>query len=144
MKWLMTLVLMFCVAFTLAAEETPKPTVRFVPVDVFIDSGDASLAAWQIDFAAAGGDVQLVGVEGGDGAAWKVPPHYDPQALSQSRVILAAINTHGSSPSGRVRVARLHLRVQGTPDYTISLIAAGNADGERIEAEPSVVEGVRP
>ncbi len=128
------------VALMGAGDDAPDATVRFQPVDIFVDSGDAPLGAWQVEFD--GGDaVELVGVEGGGPPCWEETPHYDPAALMQDRVVVAAINTQNELCAGRVRVARLHLRVQGDPTYTITLIAAGNAEGERIQAEASVTEG---
>lgn len=120
----------------------PRTASRFVPVDIYVDSGTDSLAAWQVQFTTSGkGTVKLVGVEGGAHAAFGSPPAYDPAALEQDRVILAAFNTGADLPSGRTRVARLHLHVTGTPQYSIELAAAGDADGRRIEAEASMQEG---
>ncbi|MCP4759694.1 MAG: hypothetical protein GY894_04325 [Planctomycetes bacterium] len=133
--------LLAVVALMAAGDDAPNQGVRFQPVDIFIDSGDVPLGAWQVEFG--GGDaVELVGVEGGPAPCWSEAPRYDPAALMQDRVVVAAINTQSELCAGRVGVARLHLRVQGTPAYTIKLIAAGNAEGERIEAEVSVAEGV--
>lgn len=94
----------------------------FAPVDVFIDSGTSPLAAWQVEVTPraekAGVRVVLVGIEGGEAGVYEGPAHYDPAALAPSgggRVILAAFSTAEQSklPSGRVRVARLHVLVEG-------------------------------
>lgn len=116
-------------------------TPRFVAVDVFIDSGATPLGAWQVEIKAVGGDAKLVGVEGGETAAYKQPPYYDPAALHESqlreRVILAGFSTGGNLPAGKTRVARIHVQVsgQGEPEYTTKLVTAGAADGIRIDAK---------
>jgi hypothetical protein len=123
-------------------EGTPKDTaaVRFIPVDLFVDSGATPLGAWQLEFTGHG-DVELVGVEGGEHPAYKQPPHYDTEALMHDRVILAALNTTDTLPTGKTRVARLHLRVSGEPTFETTLIAAGDADGERIDATATAASG---
>lgn len=114
-------------------DDAPAGDVRFIPVDIYIDSDDAPLGAWQIEFVGHG-DVELVGVEGGEHAAYQQPPHYDAAALMHGRVILAALNTTDDVPTGKTRVARLHVRVTGEPKFETILIAAGNSSGERIDA----------
>jgi hypothetical protein len=128
-------------------QEDPHPNllpkgegVRFEAIDIFVDSGAMPLAAYQVEVRAVAGDVKLVGVEGGDHAAYKDPPRYDPKALHdgqfKERIIVAAFSTGAELPSGRVRVARLHVQVSGAegPEYVVKLMAAGAADGHRIDA----------
>ncbi|HUW33059.1 MAG TPA: hypothetical protein VM223_15730 [Planctomycetota bacterium] len=130
--------------------------VRFTAVDVFIDSKDQPLAAWQIELTAKPdrtdtgradtgvrpyNDVKIVGIEGGEHAAFKEPPYYDPAALNRNRVILAAFSTGQTLPTGRTRVARVHVQVSGTPEYQIKLIVAASADGKEIQATAAVGQG---
>ena len=65
--------------------------------------------------ATTAGDVKLVGIEGGEHAAFAQPPYYDPKALLNERIVIAAFNTAGADklPSGKTRVARLMVRVDG-------------------------------
>ena len=128
---------------------------RFKAVDVFVDSAQVPLAAYQVEIVAkAGGNpetpgtsaftVTLVGVEGGEHAAFKNPPHYDPAALHadqlKDRIILAAFNTGADLPSGRTRVARIQVMVEGPePVYSVIVKAAGAADGTRINATGTAV-----
>jgi hypothetical protein len=159
----LTLALVPCVALTVAPQpDTPaKPSVRFVSVDIFVDSGDAALAAYQVEFKGQlaeglSGAVQLVGIEGSGGATGAVytePPAYDPAALSQNRVIIADFSTAAADklPHGKSRVARLHLRIEAPsamadakPTYSVNLIAAGAPDGTHIQATASVIEGDAP
>jgi hypothetical protein len=119
---------------------------RFMAIDVFVDSGTAALGAYQVEVKAVAGPgnsgapaVTLVGVEGGEHAAYKQPPYYDPAALHENaieeRIVIAAFSTAASLPAGKTRVARLHLQVSGPePSFAVRVQAAGAADGTRIEA----------
>lgn len=113
---------------------------RFEAIDIFVDSGVAALAAYQVEAKATAGDVRLVGVEGGEHAAFAPAPHYDPAVLHagrmRERIVIAAFSTAGELPTGRTRVARLHVRVTGEQaDYAVRLETAGGADGKRIQAK---------
>lgn len=123
--------------------ETIDASVRFRWVDVMMDSGNAQLAAYQVELVAEKGDVLIVSIEGGEHAAFKEPAYYDPAAMAKNRVILAAFSTGKDLPVGRTRVARVHVRVAGdlAPEYAIKVIVAAGADGEEIKASASVGEG---
>ena len=126
--------------------ETVDKTVRFTWVDVYVDSADAPLAAYQVEILSTRGDVKIVGIEGGLHPAFKEPPYYDPAALAQDRVILAAFSTGKDLPTGKTRVARVHVQVTGdvTPEYAAKFVAAATRQGERIEAGVSLAEGEKP
>jgi hypothetical protein len=112
-------------------------------VDVFIRSDERSLAAYQFTFGAKKGEVKIVGVEGGDHPAFAGPPYYDPKALQKGRIKIAAFSMAGELPTGRTRVARLHLQVIGPvdPDYSVVLDAAASAEGKEIPVTISVAKG---
>lgn len=123
----------------------PQPTaVRFETVDVFVDSGDVPLAAYQLEVRAdtrsaqAKAQVKLVGVEGGDKGAFEEPPRYDPQALRGERIILAAYSLLDKDqlPTGQTRVARLHVQVPtaGMLGYVSVLTVAGDSMANEIQA----------
>ncbi len=121
------------------AELKTEGGIRFEALDVFVESGATPLAAWQVEIKATG-DAKLVGVEGGDGV-YKDAPYYDPAALHESqlreRIVLAAFSTAGGEaglPSGKARVARVHVQAGGPVTYTVSLMTAGGADGTKIPA----------
>ena len=103
----------------------------FQALEIFVDSGDAPLAAWQIELTIA--DAVIVGVEGGEPECWREPPHYDPEALTGGRIILAAFTTD-TAPAGRLRVARLHLEAAGdaAERAVIASVVAATEGGERI------------
>jgi len=115
-------------------------------IDLQIDPHNHPLAAWQIEFTAKDNSATLVGIEGGDTPASKAPPHYDPAALTQSRVILAAYSTTANLPTTKTRIARLHLQfTQPNPAYNVKLITAAKPDGTKLDAaDASVDQGVQP
>ena len=122
--------------------ETIDPNVRFTWVDVIVTSADAPLAAYQLELVAKTAGVAIVGIEGGDHPAFKKPAYYDPAALAKNRIILAAFTTANDLPSGKTRVARVHVRIAGdvAPEVAAKLIVAATTDGKEIKASASVVQ----
>jgi hypothetical protein len=112
---------------------------RFGYVDLFINSGEAPLAVYQVELRATAGDIRIVGVEGGDAAAFAEPPHYDPAALLEGeRIVLGDFSTQPNLPAGRTRIARVHLRIDGpAPVLALTLDVAGDADANAINAKTS-------
>ncbi len=98
---------------------------RFGAFDLWITGG---VAAWQVEVE---GEGRIVGVEGGEGEAWREPAYYDPAALAGGRIVLAAFTTRTEVPEGRVRVARLHM--ESPSGLTARMIASAAVGGERIE-----------
>jgi hypothetical protein len=127
-----------------ATPSTTQP-VRFAFVDVTIDPKGTPLAAYQVEIVARdAARVKLAGVEGGDHAAFKTPPYYDPAALNGNRIILAAFNTAADLPRTPFRAARLHVQITGSDaaQFDAKLIVASAADGTAIPAaRVSVSEG---
>jgi hypothetical protein len=115
-------------------------------IDLHIDPHGKPLAAWQVEFTAKDNSATLVGIEGGDTGAYKDPPHYDPAALANSRVILAAYSTADDLPTSKTRVARLHLQfTKRNAAYDVKLITAATPDGAKLEtADASVDQGAQP
>jgi len=111
---------------------------RFCVLDIFVDSSSTPLAAYQIEFAVTNIPARIVGIEGGEHPAFASPPVYDPAAIQHERVIIAAFSTHPASdlPSGKTRVATLHLEVNGEadPEGVLIVQAAGDPQGNRIQA----------
>jgi len=122
---------------------SPEPGVRFAPLHIYLDSGDRSLAAYQFELKATAGQIEIVGVEGGKQKAFSEPPYYDPAALAKDRIIIAAFNTGRDLPTGRTRIATVHLLIKGDvePQYELDLTVAGDADGEKIPAEITFEKG---
>lgn len=117
-------------------------TVRFEAIDVFVDSGVNSLAAYQFELVSDSAGVEIVGIEGGEHTAFASPPFYDPQAMNNNRVILAAFNTGENLPSGRSRVARIHvqLRGPGAKQYRTKLTASATSGGQQIPARIEIAK----
>lgn len=111
--------------------------VRFEAIDVIVDSGTRSLAAYQLEVASQTEGVEIVGIEGGEHPAFSEPPFYDPKAMSGNRVILAAFDTGKDLPKGRTRVARIHVQLQGpgVKEYRTQLDVSATQDGVEIPAK---------
>lgn len=124
---------------------TPEPKVRFAPLHVYLDTGRYELAAFQFELRAEAGRIKIVGVEGGEHAAFAEPPYYDPAALANDRIIIAAFDTGGELPSGRTRIATVHLQIIGDaePEYQLKLTVAADPDGEEVPAEITYDKGER-
>jgi hypothetical protein len=121
--------------------------VHFEAVDLFIDPKNQPLAAYQVEFVADASRVKLVGVEGGEHAAFREPPYYDPAALNHNRVIVAAFSTSDGLPQSLTRVARLHVQVSGDappPQWSAKLIVASSDKSASIPATVSVSNGAKP
>jgi hypothetical protein len=123
--------------------DSAQPAVRFATVDLLIDPHGSDLAAYQLEFLADPARVTLVGIEGGQHPAFKVPPYYDPKALAGNRVILAALNAGNDLPQSKTRVATLHLQIKGDakPSISAKLVVAANSSEKTIDADVSVSEG---
>ncbi len=122
--------------------ETVHSKVRFAPLHIYLDSGSKSLAAYQFELKAAG-QIKIVGVEGGQHKAFEEAPYYDPAALANDRIIIAAFNTGSELPKGRTRIATVHLQIIGDaePDYELKLTVAADADANEIPAKISFEKG---
>jgi len=134
-----------------AAYRTSPPAdsrpVRFRPLAVELEVGDAPISVWQVDLVVVSGDARIVGVEGGTAEGFREPPYYDSAALLGGRIVLAAFNTHTSLARGRHRVATVHVReAGGPPTYELRLVAAAGPDGAPATAGAvlGLEEGAQP
>ena len=127
----------------LALNARAAPAVRFVPVDVWFDTGEQSLAAYQIEVRYDATRVDIVGLEGGEHPAFTKAPYYDPRVLKRDRAVLAAFTTGKDLPTGRTRVARVHVMITGDvePAYKANLRVAASPDGTEIHATVTLAEG---
>ncbi|GAB4549695.1 MAG: hypothetical protein Tsb0013_11100 [Phycisphaerales bacterium] len=128
---------------TLPAAHNTQP-VRFAPLDVYIDTGDQPLGAWQVELAPKpefAGHVSIVGIAGGD-LPFTDAPYYDERAIRGERVIIADFETDKDAlHPGRSRVAQVQLRIEGErdPDFDIALHTAARHDGAAITAAVEAV-----
>src|SRR5262249_48068684 len=111
-----------------------------------VDPHGLPLAAYQVEVWDASRAVRIVGIEGGEPAAFRDPPRYDPAAMQNDRVILAAFNTGNELPSSRVRVARLHVAIEGAaePEWHARLTVASSPDADTIRADVEISKGDGP
>jgi len=148
-RWMIVSLTGVCMATLLTATQVARavrptePRVRFAPVHIYLDSGDKPLAAYQFELKATTGRIKIVGVEGGEHAAFKEAPYYDPAALAKDRIIIAAFNTGRDLPRGRTRIATVHLQILGAdePEYELDLTVAADADGRKLPAKLSLERG---
>ncbi len=140
MPALLLTALLATAAFAQRGDDTP-PAVRFEFIDIYVDSGDAPLAAYQFELTDSAESIKIVGIEGGEHEAFNAPPYYDPKALKNNRVIIAAFSTADDLPTGRTRVATVHVQVEVDviPEITINLETAGDVQGNEIDAGVSFV-----
>jgi len=138
------LLMALCATATSVLWAQPSERSRFAVVDVYVDS-NPPVAAWQFELRERRGVMQVVGIEGGEGQGFREPPFYDRRAVARGnsdRVIVASYSLSAAEqlPSGRVRVASVHVRLLGesAPDYDLRLVAAGTADGHPIDAKISL------
>jgi len=113
---------------------------QFEAIDVYVDSGADPLAAYQLELASETPGVKIVGIEGGEHTAFSDAPYYDSRAMRNNRVIIAAFSTGKDLPSGRSRVARIHVEIQGAGarSYRTRLSVSATVEGRRIPARVSL------
>lgn len=149
LAFLLTLLLaskVFCWLSAAPGSAQDVPEVRFEALAVVVDSRETPLAAYQFEILERTRSVKIVGIEGGAHPAFEEPPYYDPKAMLQNRVIVAAFTTEEDLPRGKTRVARLHVQVtgDGEPEYDARLVVAASSEGEEIPgATISVFQGDR-
>ena len=147
-RWL-TIFCFGLAAGLLAQQPAPEESrSRFGAVDIYVDSGSTPLAAYQLEFAATNGVARIVGIEGGEPAAFREPPFYDPKAMQRERVILASFSTAAAAdlPTGKTRVATVHYQTTDTqpPRFELKFQTVGDAQGTKISAQASFMERKMP
>jgi hypothetical protein len=108
---------------------------RLETVDVYIDTGDQPLAAFQFELTS---NAKIVGIE--NGVLDDTPPYYDPAALQGGRIIVADFTTAPNPPSGKIRVATLMFYAEAKSEYVVKLVAAAVPGGKRMEAKIEAVK----
>jgi len=141
-KWLVALVLLSLGTFGPSYAE--EPDLRFRAVDVYLDSVEP-VAAWQFELGDHAGTMKIVGVEQGDSPAYARTPYYDREAVrlgEADRIVVADYSLADvvELPSGRVRVATVHLMLSGDDDadFNVFLVTATTYDGVVTDARISL------
>lgn len=136
--------LRLCVLALFYALRLCAQPIHFTAFDIFVDSGNVPLAAYQLEFSGPAAQVRITGIEGGEHEAYKTPPFYDPRAIQQERVILAAFNPapERKLPSGKTRVATIHLQYFGAakPECSLKFHTAADVDGKAIRVKTTFTE----
>jgi hypothetical protein len=126
------------------AQTSSTNSIRFQPVEIFADTHTNALAAYQLEFTVTSGNAKIVGIEGGAHPAFAEAPFYDPKAIQQERVILAAFSIQPADklPTGKTRVATIHLQISGSDElkFETKLTTAANSQGKKIAATISATE----
>jgi len=100
--------------------------LHFTAVDVYLDSAEP-VAAWQFELGDRAGVMKVVGVEQGDSPAYARAPYYDREAVrlgKADRIIVAdySLADVAELPSGRVRLATVHLMLNSDDDADLDLL----------------------
>lgn len=136
------LALLVCVFAARAARSDSVPTVAFRPLVIELTS-DQEVAAYQLEITVTAGQSSFVGIEGGE-APFDVPPLYDPEALSNTRIILASFDTAEVLAAGSHRIATLHVREVGAgARYHVKVLAVANSAAVRVPATATIAHGER-
>ena len=141
-RLLQALALLILFSGIACAEDLSSP--RFVPLAIHLDT-PAAVAAWQFELKDRNGAMKVVGVENGGHPAFPRAPYYDREAVARGdaeRIVLADYSlVEGSMlPSGRVRLATLHLMLEGEPNFELRLITAATPDGNIIDASIFLIQ----
>ena len=122
----------------------PAQDVRFAAVDIYLDSAEP-FAAWQFELSDRHGTMKVVGVEQGESTAFERVPYYDREAVrlgEADRIVVADYSLADSNelPSGRARIATIHLMLSGDDDadFNLQLVTATTYDGEAMDARISL------
>ena len=125
-----------------------QPEVHFRAIDIYVDSGSALLAAYQLEFSVTNVPTQIVGIEGGSPKSFREPPFYDSKAMQQERVVIAAFSLDNPEnlPTGKVRVATIHIQTRQTEPLGIrlELHTAADSKGKKISATATCEEKNAP
>lgn len=144
MKLWLTILICALAAPLLAQQPAEESRIRFRAVDIYIDSANTPLAAYQLEFTVTNGVAKIVGIEGGSHQAFHNPPFYDPKAMQQERVIIAAFSTEEQQklPKGKTRVATIHIQTTGVeePAFKLNLETAADSSGNKIPVSASAKE----
>lgn len=130
------LTIFICVLAAPLFAQQPESEAHFHAVDIYINSGNAPLAAYQLEFTATNIVAKIAGIEGGQHPAFRNAPFYDPKAMQQERVIIGAFSTESAEnlPKGKTRVATIHLETFGNtqPIFQWKLQTAADSAGNKI------------
>ena len=143
MKAISTLIISACLCF--ASGALAENDLQFAAVEIYLNTSEP-VAAWQFELSDRSGTMKVVGVEGGESEAYRRAPYYDREAVrlgAADHVVVAdySLADVDDLPSGRTRIATIHLMLDSEDDQDIelTLITATTHDGQVINASISLV-----
>lgn len=143
MRAILNFVICACLCF--ASSALAESDLRFASVDIYLETSEP-VAAWQFELSGKYGKMKVVGVEGGESAAYQRAPYYDREAVrlgEADRIVVAdySLADIDELPSGRTRITTIHLMLDSEDDEDIesTLITATTYDGRVIDASISLV-----
>ena len=118
------------------------PTSEFAVFDIYLDTGAEPLAAYQLKISDERAAVKILSVEGGEHPSFAEPPKFDPKAIQRDVIKIAAfsLNGRGQHPSGRTRIASLHVEIGPglTPEWIATVQAAAGPGGAKISTQVTI------
>ena len=134
--WFAFLALLGLVAASFVVAPAERGAPAFVACEIYIDSGERPLGAYQLEVVADRPGAKIVGVEGGEHAEFKDAPYYDPVALNGGRIVIGALSLAQADalPRGEFRAARVHFMVDDAQTgFAVMVHTAGDERGAAIE-----------
>ena len=136
------LAMLMAAALVLAPLAAAAGDFSFMPLDIYIDSGDEPLAAYQFELRYDSWAYSIAGIEGGEGALAEAP-YYDPRGMESGRIVIASFTTDPNPAAGRVRVATVHVAVDEDvapeQDFAVTLVVAAGPAENTVRAEIEIV-----
>lgn len=133
-------ILIASLLLSLASSVHASESTSFKTIDVYLDS-EEPFAAWQFTLADRNSLMRVVGVENGESPVFSATPYYDRDAVASGtadRIIVAdfSLAQREQLPSGRVRIATVHVMLagDGEPDFDLQLVTATTEDGHIVDA----------
>lgn len=134
--WFAFLALLGLVAASFVVAPAERGVPAFVACEIYIDSGDRPVGAYQLEIVADRAGAKIVGVEGGDHEQFRGAPFYDPAALNGGRIVIGSLSlAEGPDlPRGEFRAARVHFMVDDAETgFAVKVHTAGDERGAVIE-----------
>lgn len=104
---------------------------RVTTYELVIDSGEAALAAWQVELRFDAESARILRIDSADFPA-DMPLAFDHGGLSSGRLTVLALSTASALPNGSVSVARVQLFHRGNPNLDAVPVAAADSAANRI------------
>lgn len=136
------------IAFACLSMLAPSAAAEFAVYDVFLEPHGEPMAAYQLKISDQNSAVKILSVEGGEHKSYQNPPFFDPKAIQQNVIKLAAFATDPADalPKRKTRVAALHVEINDDlkPRLVVAIEAAARPGGSRIFIEATLSKREKP